>query len=209
MAEELKAAGLPLSDAQAADITALGDEYGVEWDQLQAGYGEETLKLEKVMDELELKKKFVDAMHALLTPDQLAVIVNPATHDRASIDVNSPVLMLATVAHPWGEPTKEALRDDVVKEVTVAYKLGDADVERVRPLADRWLASVALGDPVPKGEVPFYTLDAAIADGRAVIRFEKEFAATIDLSDDQRKALRDSATFGVPRLVKPAEKAGK
>ncbi|HVY62882.1 MAG TPA: hypothetical protein VHF22_14590, partial [Planctomycetota bacterium] len=206
MAEELRAAGHPLSESQIADIGTLGEQYDFDYDNLQSTYGDDTFALQKVADELELKHKFVEAVEALLAPDQRAFIVQPATHDVAQLDLHSPLLMVMGYAHPWGQTTKEALRGDVVKWVTDHYKVEPGREGALGPMADAWLEGVAPTlAPVARGVMPFFTYADAVAAARAVLRFRQAMVAQLGLDDASQKAVREDPSFGVPRLVKDEE----
>src|SRR5687768_4108707 len=91
IAEHLRSADLPLSEAQIGDIGTFGEEYDFEWERLHTTYGPETYRLEKILDELEAKQRFFMKVLALLTPEQRAVIAPPAVHNRFMLDLHSPL----------------------------------------------------------------------------------------------------------------------
>lgn len=199
MAEHLKLAGLPLSAGQIAEIAGFGEDYDAEWLRAQGTYTGETLALEKVMDELELKLRFVGRAMGALTPEQRAVVAPPEVHDRASIDLYSPLLILLPYARPVGRPSPTEIRDLVAAEMTPAVS---ADVARA--LADAWIAENAPRfEPVDREDVPFYRSADAVTAGRATIKLRKELLAMPGIPDEARTKLRDGLEFAIPRLLKP------
>lgn len=207
ISEHLKAAGVPFTERQAADLTAFGEEYDLEWERLQSGYGPDAYKLEKILDELEAKHRFFDRALGIMTPEQRAVIAPPEYHDLMMIDVHSPILMLATVARPYAIESAADLRAKLITGLAKQYELGEDEHVLLAPLADRMVVEVMprLKPMDSKDEVQLYPYAEAIVAGRAVLKLRKDLPAALALDDEARARLRDDGGFGLPRL-EPAKK---
>src|SRR5688572_28029238 len=95
LAEALDQAGLPLSDDQLHRMASLGEEYDSAWEALQGSYGADALAVEKILDELGLKKKFRDRLDGILEARQREALGSPGIRHRAKLDLYSPMLILA------------------------------------------------------------------------------------------------------------------
>jgi hypothetical protein len=206
MAEHLAQAGRPLAEAQLHEIATIGEEYGFLWDELQATYTPDTLRLEKIMDELDLKRRTIDRMQAVLTADQREVVILPATHHVVMVDLYSPMLILPAVARPVSRPTAEALKAEHIRILVEEWKLDPAARDALGPAAERWFAAVSPRlTPVDKDDVQYYHVDDALPAGRAAIALRKELLQVPELSPEGRKRLIEDGRFVVPRLAKAAD----
>jgi hypothetical protein len=108
MAGLVENAGHPFTPEQRADIASLGEDYEAEYARLQKEYGEDTPKLEKVLDEIELKRITMNAVQDLLTPEQREATGPPQLRDRIGFDLLSPLLMAKMSAQERGVESAEA-----------------------------------------------------------------------------------------------------
>ncbi|MEZ0230261.1 MAG: hypothetical protein ACAI25_16685, partial [Planctomycetota bacterium] len=202
MAKHLELAGLGLDDRQVDEIVRIGGEYDGRYDQLQAAYNAETLKLEKILDELELKKVYVDKIAALLRPDQRAELFDPDGKDVYAIDLYSPLLMLMQRVHPIGKTSVDELKKAIAKAWVRDWELGDKNVDA---LAEAFVRALD-PKPIPANLVASFRIDDAILAGRASIKAMKEALRTLALDEETAKEIRDSGGFALPRLIVEAGK---
>jgi hypothetical protein len=202
MAEELEFAGVPLTEEQLARMAKLGDEYDRGWDKLQRSYSAETLKLEKLVDELDLKRGYNDRLEALLTNEQREVVIDPETHNVSQIDIHSPVLILTLLASPLAQSSKEEIRKSAVKYWSDRWGIEPAQIESGGQLVDGWMGEVDPRlTPIPAGQAGFFNIDDALVSGRAQVRLMKGLLSSLPLDEAGRKKLIENPTFLVPRLI--------
>ena len=85
----LREAGLPLSPGQEARLAEIADDAVRDDARRLAGYGPETLELQKVWDETQLKDRFYDGVDRLVTDEQREVLHPVALRGRLSFDLFS------------------------------------------------------------------------------------------------------------------------
>ncbi len=204
IAQALKAAGKPLSDEQVARIADLGNTYEAEWEKAQARYNENTLRLEKLTDEVDLKQQFYDGLVAQLAADQREIIVSPQTHNRLRLDFYSPGLMLQGNVAPLFLTTREALRTELIKLCAKAWHLEQSQVEGQAVVFDAWFNDLGeLLNPIPEGDAEnFYTPDC-IKFARAQIKAMYELIAALRLDKEAAKPMRGDGHFYVLRVIQP------
>jgi hypothetical protein len=198
LAEHLRLVGLSLSDGQLREIAGFGEEFDLDWERAQAAYGPETLAIEKVIDELELKRRFTTRMLAALSPEQRAVVAPPEIHDRFALDLYSPLLILIPYSHTVARETKGELEAAIGADLVPI--VGE---EAARALAEAWVAdNAARLEPVAKEDVPFFTTDDALAAARATAKLRKALIAAPGVKDEAKANLREERRLSVPRIVK-------
>ena len=203
IAAALQAAGKPLSEAQVKQVVALGEEYESSWDKLQSGYDAGTLKLEKVVDELELKQKFYDSMVALLQPDQREVVIDPATHDYMQLDMYSPSLSLVQNLAPVYRPTLEEVRTTLIDEVSKEMGLNKDLVSAQGYVLDTWLTDCgSMLDPRTEAEVGMLKTQECIKYGRVQIKAFKALIEALRPDEKQLGLMRDFADIAILRVRK-------
>lgn len=203
IAAALQAAGKPLSEAQVKQVVALGEEYESGWDKLQSGYDAGTLKLEKVVDELELKQKFYDSMVALLQPDQREVVIDPATHDYMQLDMYSPSLSLVQNLAPVYRPTLEEVRTTLIDEVSKEMGLNKDLVSAQGYVLDTWLTDCgSMLDPRTEAEVGMLKTQECIKYGRVQIKAFKALIEALRPDEKQLGLMRDFADIAILRVRK-------
>lgn len=203
IAAALQAAGKPLSEAQTKQVVTLGEEYEAGWDKLQAGYDASTLKLEKVVDELELKQKFYDGMIALLQPDQREVVIDPATHDYMQLDMYSPSLALVQNLAPVYKPTLEEVRTTLIDEFSKEMGINKDLVAAQGFIMDTWFSDCGpLLDPRTEAEIGMLKTQECIKYGRAQIKAFKALIEALRPDEKQLGLMRDFADIAILRVRK-------
>ena len=207
LAERLDLAGVPLSERQIRDLNRLGEDYDRDWAALQDGYGADALDIEKVLDELEIKKKYSDRVEDRLTAKQKDVIVNPVYRHMYAVDVHSPMLVIVGRAITVKKPTKDEVGDSAYRKFVEGFGLEDAGVTKESPIFDRWLQAVdPILEPVPAQTADLFRYPEAIIAGRAQVAAMKEVLASFPLDDGTRTKIRSYEGLVVPRLIAPEKK---
>jgi len=142
MAGLVENAGYPFTRKQRADIASLGEVYEAEYAWLQTEYGEDTSKLEKVLDEIELKRATMNAVQDILTPEQREALGPAQLRDRIGFDLLSPLLMAEMSAQERPVESAEAMRAALPNMAAEMYGLDAAQAEAAAPLFDAWLREV-------------------------------------------------------------------
>lgn len=203
IAAALQAAGKQLSEAQTKQVVTLGEEYEAGWDKLQAGYDASTLKLEKVVDELELKQKFYDGMIALLQPDQREVVIDPATHDYMQLDMYSPSLALVQNLAPVYRPTLEEVRTTLIDEFSKEMGINKDLVAAQGFIMDTWFSDCGpLLDPRTEAEIGMLKTQECIKYGRVQIKAFKALIEALRPDEKQLGLMRDFADIAILRVRK-------
>jgi ferric-dicitrate binding protein FerR (iron transport regulator) len=197
MSNELDQAGLSLDDGQAQAIVQLGNEYDAAYDAAQSGYNDQTLALQKLLDELALKKTFMQGIDGVLNAQQQAAIFDPATKDVYMVDLYSPAMMLAQFVQAVGKTTQAALVKSVAKTWTDAWDLGTTDPTSE---AQSFVTALSL-QAVPAATVNQFKLDDALAAGRGTLKAMKDLCATLPPDGEAATAIKEARGFVVPRLI--------
>ena len=203
MAGLMENAGHPFTQEQRADIASLGEDYEAEYARLQTEYGEDTTRLEKVLDELELKRATMNAVLEMLTPEQLESIGPAELRDRIGFDLLSPLLMAKMSAQERSVESAEAMKGALPSMATEMYGLDAAQAEAAAPLFDAWLRELepVLGPPSadPTGFGAGLTGATALATGRAQLKLIEGLLQLPGLSEASRAALLTGGVWVVPQ----------
>jgi hypothetical protein len=196
----LENAGLPLSPVQDEAVRAAGESWARR---------EEALNLQKLVDEVESRQRFLDDIRSFLSAGQQAALFDPATEGRAGVDLLSPALNLARRT-PVTEPTREALEKTLVRE---SFKLLgiDRNPDDFAWLGAEWVESI------PEAAVPVsaegFRMDAAFPPlakllrcARAQIGAMKRLLERENFDEATRKGIRTLTVLAQPQVVLPAEK---
>lgn len=203
IAAALQAAGKPLSEAQTKQVVTLGEEYESGWDKLQAGYDANTFKLEKVVDELELKQKFYDSLIALLQPDQREVVVDPATHDYMQLDMYSPSLALVQNLAPVYKPTIDEVRATLIDEFSKEMGINKDLIAAQGFIMDTWFSDCGtMLDPRTEAEIGMLKTQECIKYGRVQIKAFKALIEALRPDEKQLGLIRDFADVVILRVRK-------
>ncbi|MBK8206843.1 MAG: sigma-70 family RNA polymerase sigma factor [Planctomycetes bacterium] len=201
-AGELREAGLPLSDDQRAQIERLGLAYEGDWEAAQGKYGNTTPRCEKLLDEYLLKGAFMDSLYDVLTTEQRAQLVDPATYRVAFSDLHCPTLMLIHTSPILTGQDNAELRQKLRDMLVQRYKVEEAQLDTLAPLLESWVADVAGAlTPVSQAETRFYTYDQAAIALRGTVKLVKSMRDLVALSEEARAALLDSYDVYIPRIV--------
>lgn len=198
---------VPFTAGQCKAVSRIGTDYESRYEQLQAGYGEGTPKLEKFIDELDLKREVMKGMQDLLTPEQRAAAFRPDVEDTMG-DVLSPMVMAYARAQAFEGNSPDGLRTAMAKQVSDKYELAPGQTAALGGAFDAWLEEVrphlALAK---KGDLP--RLDLTAAAGRAQVNLYKKLLALPDLGEKARQRILDGQSMWLPKLVEPGSESAK
>jgi len=201
-AELLDQAGVPLSDAQRSSISDLGQQYEKSWQALQAGYGPETITLEKFIDELSIKQEFMEGSRRQLSSAQLEYATPANITDRTRMDVLSPVVMTVGLGRVVRGKDAESLKSNYMDAVSNYYGIDRAQLDDLGYVFENWLSAVQpVLTPTASSVADFYNLDSAVVGGQAHVRVVQDLLASATLDEAMREKLRTQKLFAVPVLV--------
>lgn len=196
------AEGLPLDDRQRATFERIGGAYDREYERLHASYTDDTLKIEKILDELSLKGTAKEQLVDTLSPDQRDRILHPEIQDRSHIDTLSPGLMLMGNTEGQAFASRDELRTRLPEYYAGKLGVPASELEPFAPLFDRYLDTVDPHlAPCSKYEIQLYTWQEAEAAGRAHLEVLHELMTQLPIDEQTRARLRTEPTWKIPRIV--------
>jgi hypothetical protein len=197
---QLKQAGHPLTDVQRAAISAHGKTFDALWERAQQGYTDSTFRLEKIIEEVELKQWFNERMMSELTSEQRETAVPSQIAGYVGLDLYSPGLLFQASMMPVTERDEQELPDALKDRLEDAYGLATERLDAAEHLFTHWLqqypAKQATGH-----EGALFHVDEVLAAARGQLAVMKELHAVYAETDEQRAAIASSATVFVPRLL--------
>jgi hypothetical protein len=205
LAHLLAQAGKPLTPGQVAEFDRLGLGFEAEFAAVRAGWGPDVPRARRLLQEMRVKGRFMDALWATLTEDQRPLWVDPALRGVASVDLFDPTLM---VIHTSPLVTGAAVADLKPRlfgllRPKVGLSEGASD-PRLEAAVDAFLARTTRGlEPVPRTLARNYTFAHAMLAGEATADLVDGLLRDFDLSPEARKALLEDPSWYVPRLVSP------
>lgn len=208
IAATLEAAGLPLSAEQSKSLGAVGTRYVADEAKRVAAYDERTLELRKSVDEAQLKGRFFDDAFALLSDAQRDALSPPVIRGRIRADLFSEGLLWVAVggrnlvgAKDGGDLAAK-LTDRLARQLRPDDTANSADI---RAIVDNWIAGLP-------ADVTELKLDEMALSGTLlakditrcadhVAKLYQRFLDELDLSDDQRKGIRETTgVFVIHRI---------
>ncbi len=142
MAAALEAAGLPLDEGQAKNLEAIGERYlKLDEERLRA-YDDRVFELQKLIEEVDLRDRFLREAFALLSPAQEAALRTEQTRDRVRADIFSAALVYVGRIRflTYSDPADLARK--VLANVRGEILLDDAEREKAKGLVGDWAAEI-------------------------------------------------------------------
>lgn len=205
LAEVLESSENGLSDQQRSRIARFGNDYEQEWQALNDEYSEDTLALQKVLDEVRLKQDYMGRLEGTLNPEQQSQLFPEETRHRNRMDLWSPALVFAETSGPLVVSSVDELSGQLMEQAAQGLRVDKAALEQHADVFRRWVDDVSPGlTPVSANVAAFYDIDVALAAGEAQVRAMQALAERLDLTPEQRDALLAAKGFVVPRLLAPA-----
>ena len=199
----LAQAGDPLDAGQIVAIGALGDAWREDADHTQSRLPADPLLLERRIEDVDARRRFVDALKDVLTLSQREILFEPETVDRALLDPFSPAMLhsgrWAVLARDRPE-LERALLDRL-------FALGGieaADLESYLWIARDWvdaLPGVLVPRPARDKDLVYTHVDDAQRWARAQAEATRRVLGLGRLDEEAARALREVTTLLAPRIV--------
>ena len=193
LAESLERQGIPLSESQRESIADLVSSYAGEWERLAASYTDGTPYIEKVVDEVDLKRDILDSVVDALDENQRRIVKQLAADGYALPKLLSPLAL--TDARPVDLPVDGAneyllhrakrLTDKFGISLDAAERISALMLERYTEIADM--------------SREFSELDRAILAGRAQVELYRALIETEMLDAAAQTKLLSSRGWVIPR----------
>lgn len=198
--EHLELAGQPLTESQEMQVLKACQDYDQAWEQMQAGYGPDALALEKVLDEIRLKRNLSGFLDQVLTPSQRDALAAPGSRHLHTIDLYSPVLLLVPLAAPLPVTGTEQAATQLGQ---FAVRWGLSAEQVGAELLTGWaVAAIGQQAPVAPGMGTLFDVDQALVAGAAQLQAMKALLARPELPAEARKAIAADQGLAVPHLVR-------
>lgn len=204
IASELKNVGMPLTEEQVVEIERLGLKWEADFEQAQTRYNAQTPRVEKMVEEYNLKGVFVDAVWAVLTEQQRAHFVDSRWLHVASVDLYCPTLMIIHTSPILTGKDLPEVRGKLQAMLVEQYAIPEGQLEALGTLLDTWQTDVGgIIAPVKQGEVRMYTFDQGAIAGAATVKLVKSIRDYGMLDEANRAKLLNAFSIYIPRIVAP------
>jgi len=198
----LQAGGHPLEESQLQRLSGLGDAFIARWDLKQKEYGEDTLKLDRIADELELKQQFVKDALEMLTEPQAALLGDKSMRGLRGADPLAPLLIIQESWELYYAHDKPALKFGIMN---YAAKLAGVDASFMSGadfLFEAYLNDLGdLTKSMPFEKASRFTADEAVRYVRAQTKLMRQFLQAMPMSDQVRDLIRSTNRVMIMRLV--------
>lgn len=202
IAGELKLADMPLSEAQVSEIEKLGLQWEADFAAAQKKYDTSTPRVQKMLDEYELKGAFVDALWAVLTAEQRDHFVDPKWLHVAFVDLYCTTLMIIHTSPIIGGADISEIRSKLEQMLVKQYNIAEDQQAALGPILDTWQSDVGtILSPVKQTDIRFYTFEQGAVAARATARMAKSIRDFVTLTEEDRARLLDDYSIYVPRVV--------
>jgi RNA polymerase sigma-70 factor (ECF subfamily) len=197
----LEESGAPLTDKQRAAIARLGTEYDAAYEQKQKGYGDGTPRLEKLVDELELKHACMTKVHGALTPEQEGAAYDPMLRDRMQLDILSPGVATILSAQQQQYASAEEARTKFQQSMLRDLGIDASTAADLGPAFDAWQREVApLLEPHADQKGP-PRLDDALLAARAQVNLLHRLLEAPGIDEKVRAAILAVGSWSFPVVV--------
>ncbi len=199
----LAAAGDPLTAEEETSIRALGNAWASEMERFGTSYGPGTPALQKLVDEVDAKIRFLRALKESLSPSQQALLFNPSTEGRVQMDLLSPGLVYV-MRVPVHAKDRDALEKLLVKQLFESAGLAETDPAPYDWVGRRWLDALPASLqklPLRSPDVLFPHVDRVQAAARAELAAVEAILALRQLPAEKAKELLNLTTVLTPQLV--------
>lgn len=160
----LAQAELPLSDDQSTRLAALGDRFMLDDARRYEAYRDDTLELQKTIDEADLKDRFFADVDKLLTKEQVDVLHPPTIRGRLGVDIFSSGIIWHTLAKSIRFESREDLATRAANGLASELGIDEQDRDTLEQAVRTWAASFRDEDLAALGE-RIYTKSASLSGG--------------------------------------------
>ncbi|MEM7167525.1 MAG: hypothetical protein AAF581_18860 [Planctomycetota bacterium] len=200
--QALRLAGAELSAGQAERVKELGQEYESEWNRLDASYGDQVPRLQRIFDEIELKREFTEGTRALLSDVQKAMVYRDETQDVSGKDLFSPALIIGSTSRALPIESLSELEGELRAHVAADLDVEPTVLEAHGDVFEAWVATLRPQlQPTPREALTSYGMDEALVAGRAQLDAMLVLAQRLDFGPEQCQSMLDQSHFVVPLLL--------
>ncbi len=200
----LELSGLPMTTDQKRAIVRLGEAYGSDYGQMQAGYADGTLLLEKILDEIELKKDYSDLMEEELSAEQRGQVLIDEDYQDTQYDLSSPLGVMSAQLRVVDAIDVEGLRREYTRALNEILKLDESSAASLATAMDYWIQEVSpLLNPQPKSRA--LNLDTALTAGRAQEKLQSHLLRFANIDETARERILTNRVFLIPRILQESE----
>jgi len=187
--------GLRLSSSQWENVERLVRTYEKSYEDLSAGFKEETLRIEKILGEMELKEGFLVSFLEVLSDAQRSCLLGTEAAPGEYPPYLSPLLMADIERMPIPRGSLETLRQRLAEDIADDFKL---EPDFGEGLAATFLAEIA---PLLDPRQSLSRTERARIAGWTQIRVFKQILARSDLDRSLRERLITMPRWAVPEVV--------
>lgn len=208
IAATLRNGGLPLSDGQINGIQALGVKYEDDYAALQASYPDGTLRLQKIVDEMDLKQRFMNGVYSVLSQEQGALVCDPQFRGQAGLDLHCPTLLIFNTSPVLRGANASEVQAGMPGTLKQRYGLTDEQCSAASSLIQAWFAECPkVTSPVAAYRWRHYTYEESMEAGRATVSLLKKLRDSTDLAltDEQQQRIQGEDSFLIPRIIQAEE----
>lgn len=198
----MAAAGEPLAASQLAAMQKLGERHAFEDAVRRASYDDQTLMLERAVDETELQHRSIAAQRALLSPAQEAVLSFGELGARVGVDPFGSGYQWSKFGRAVNVDSVAAFGERAVAGFSADLELSDAQSRQLAPLVQNWLSSWPqewLGRPADdldrRGS---FHIERVRAAARLQVQLMRDMQHGLGLTPAQLEQLRSMRQIFVP-----------
>lgn len=199
----LKAAELPLTEAQENQLAAIGDGFIQDEAKRVAAYSDQTLELLKVVEESELKERFYANVDGILTPEQLERLHPEGTKGRIRADLFSSGLIWAAVPGDGvSYKDRASLGQKYAARIIQQYKIPAEHASLIAELSVDFAAGLSDGFIAYKADdfdkIGLLRVARVIGSARAQVHMLQAVLDRVPLDEDGRKLVCDTVFVLIP-----------
>ncbi len=200
----LELSGLPMTTDQKRAMARLGEAYGSDYGQMQAGYADGTRQLEKIIDEIELKKYYSDLMQEELSGEQREQVLIDQDYQDTQYDLSSTLGLMSAQLRVVDAIDVEGLRLEYTRALNEILKLDEGSAAWLETGLNYWIQEVSpLLNPQPKSRV--VNLDTTLIAGRAQENLQSHLLRLASIDETARERILTNRVFLIPRILRADE----
>jgi len=197
VAAALRRTDAPLSKSQAAALEELGRRYAAEENARQAGYADDTPRLQRALEEAALKQRLAVELEKVLGPGQMSRLRPEKVRGYAMVDIFSPGIMLGPTTRPVVFESRDQLRRNAADQFARHLELDDQARPALEVAVRTWTEKLD-ADFLSVKQTPLHRTDRIVEAGKRQLELQRAILATVPLSDAQRRKLLDNPLIFVP-----------
>jgi len=198
---ELEEAGCPLTADQRQKLATLGEDFEKHWKWRQGLYTGATLKLEMVLDEVELKQWFMDGMLALLTQEQRNTVVDPQTQGIFCAELFNSGILLHCQCEFVPAASRVDLKSLLLDRLAGLWKVERVSLENNAWILDAWLDQIGSQvEPAESGRWAMAWTNDVVICARGYMDMLHNYMRVLDINVETREAMRQNSWFFIPRV---------